>query len=141
MNYSCTTAAFLAEALYEQNRFDEAEELTRTVQRESAEDDLTHQVLWRSVRGKVLARRGESDGAESLAREAVALVLDGDEPDAQANALMDLAEVLTLAGKTSEAEPVLADAVRRFEEKGNIVSAGRARDIIATLATGTATRL
>jgi tetratricopeptide (TPR) repeat protein len=129
-NYSYTTAAFLAEALYLQGRLDEADGVTRDVEREAAEDDVTPQVLWRSVRAKILARKGMHVEAEELAREAVRLILQGDEPDAQGNALADLAEVLAAAGRRDEADAALADAIRRFEEKGNVVSARRARALV-----------
>ncbi len=129
-DYAWTTAAILAEALYQQGRFDEAEELTRLVERGSTADDLTNQVLWRSVRAKVLARRGLVQQAEQLAREAVVLAQDGDEPDAQGNALADLAEVLGRGGKAGDARLALEEALARFEAKGNAVSAGRVRALL-----------
>ncbi len=46
---------------------------------------------------------------------------------AHADALMDYAEVLELAGSADEAVPVLEDAVARCEQKGNLVMAARAR--------------
>ncbi len=129
-DYACTTAAILAEALYQQDRLDEAEGLTRVVESTSTEDDLTNQVLWRSVRAKVLARRDLFEEAERLAREAASLARDGDEPDAQGNALADLAEVLQRAGKAGDAHRALEEALERFEFKGNLVSAARARSLL-----------
>ena len=61
------------------------------------------QMLWRQARGKVLARRGELEEGERLAREAVALAEETDMLNAHADALLDLAEVLALAGQDARA--------------------------------------
>ena len=53
-----TTAAFLARAVFAQERIDEAEELARLSARLSASGDLVTQVMWRSVQARILARRG-----------------------------------------------------------------------------------
>ena len=57
-----------------QERFDEAEEKTRYSEETAGADDLVTQVVWRSTRAVVLAHRGELAPAESLAKEATALV-------------------------------------------------------------------
>jgi ATP/maltotriose-dependent transcriptional regulator MalT len=62
------------------------------------------QMLWRQVRGKVLARRGELEEGERLAREAVALAEETDMLNAHADALIDLARVLALAGQDAPSE-------------------------------------
>ena len=84
-------------------------------------------MLWRQVKAKVLARRGEHAEAERLAREAVAIGDETDMLDAQGDAYADLAEVLLLAGKPDEAAGALEQALERYERKGNLVSAERAR--------------
>jgi len=43
---------------------------------------------------------------------------------------MGLAEVLRLAGRTDEAREVLAEALARYEQKGNEVMAARARALL-----------
>ena len=63
-------AAFLAESIYRQGRDDEALAFTAITEELAADDDLEPQVLWRSVRAKVLAKRGDRARAEELAREA-----------------------------------------------------------------------
>jgi N-acetylglucosamine kinase-like BadF-type ATPase len=81
-----------------------------------------------------LARRGEVDEAERLARQATAMadLTDGLVEHAQAEA--DLAEVLRLAGRLEESTTALAAAIRLHEEKGNLaakallVNAARDRD-------------
>ena len=49
----------------------------------------------------------------------------------RADALVDLAEVLRLVGRKDELKGVLEDALRLYEQKGNVVSAARARDVLA----------
>jgi class 3 adenylate cyclase/tetratricopeptide (TPR) repeat protein/type II secretory pathway predicted ATPase ExeA len=127
-----TAAGELARAVYAQGRYEEAEELTRMAAELSAEDDLTSQALWRSVRAKTLARRGLGPEAEELAREAVDLLLDTDALVLQADALEDLAEVLALAG-SEDARACLEEALRLLERKDNVVSAERLRASLRTL--------
>jgi len=84
-------------------------------------------VQWRSVRAKLLARQGELERAEALAREAVALAAETDFLVLRADALMDLAEVLRAAGRDDEAVPCVEQALELDEQKGNIVGAERGR--------------
>ncbi|HEY7660141.1 MAG TPA: adenylate/guanylate cyclase domain-containing protein [Actinomycetota bacterium] len=132
-DYLPTIAALLAEAVLEQGRDDEADTLTRESETSAAADDVFSQTLWRSVRAKVLARRGELDEATALATEAVRLIDETDDPDSQGNARMDLAEVVALAGRAEEAQEVVRRAASSFEAKGNVVSAERARERLAAL--------
>jgi ribose 1,5-bisphosphokinase PhnN len=88
-------------------------------------------MLWRQVRAKVHARRGEHAGAERLAREAVAVCEETDMLDAQGEVYADLADVLLLTGKADEAAMALAQALERHERKGNVVMAERMRARLA----------
>jgi len=133
-NYISTTAAFLSEALYQQGRFDEAAEFAAISEKVAAPDDVSSQFLWRCVAGKVLARRRRFDEAESLVRRGVELIRATDELDSQGSALMDLAEVLTLAGRGEEAAAAAAEAQGLFASKGNVVSERRARGLAEALA-------
>ena len=63
-------------------------------------DDVATQYLWRSVRAKLLARRGRFDEAESMGREAIEIIETAQDPDSQGYAWIDLAEVLRMAGST-----------------------------------------
>lgn len=118
---------FLAEALYQQSRHDEAERYSLAGKDAANPDDGSAQWGWRTVYAKVLARRGEIEGGERIAREAVAIIERTDEIDHQGQAWLDLAEVLDLAGKVDEARAATEESVERFERKGNIVMARRAR--------------
>jgi class 3 adenylate cyclase/tetratricopeptide (TPR) repeat protein len=127
-----TTVGELARAVYAQDRYAEAEALTRTAEELSAEDDVTSQALWRSVRAKALARRGLGDEAEGLARDAVALLRGTDALVLQADALEDLAEVLVLRG-AGDARGVLEEALGLLEQKDDLVAAERVQESIRTL--------
>jgi tetratricopeptide (TPR) repeat protein len=113
-----TTAGMLAEALYRQGRYEEAEDWAHTVAEVAMENDHEPQVRWRCVRGKVLARHGRFDEAEALAREAVEIAAATDSHMEHGDAVVDLAEVLELAGKTSEVPAVLERAIELYERKG-----------------------
>jgi len=129
-----TAAGELARAVYVQGRYDEAEELTRVAEELSADDDLTSQALWRSVRGKTLARRGLDGEAEELARAAVGLLEGTDALILQADALEDLAEVLALIASDGARE-CLTQALGRLERKNDVVSVERLRASLRALET------
>jgi class 3 adenylate cyclase/tetratricopeptide (TPR) repeat protein len=122
-----TAAGSLAQALYALDRLDEADAWAGRAAELGAGDDAWTQMLWRQVRAKVLARRGEYAEAERLAREAVAIGEETDMLDAQGGTYADLGEVLSLAGRPQEAAKALEQALVRYERKGNLVMAGRAR--------------
>jgi tetratricopeptide (TPR) repeat protein len=122
-----TIAAFLAHALYAEGRDEEAEHFSRESEDAAAPDDVISQVLWRTAGAKIRARRDDLEGAESLAREAVRLVEPTDLMTTRADALSDLAEVLTLASSREEALRALDEAAQLYERKGNLTALGRVR--------------
>jgi class 3 adenylate cyclase/tetratricopeptide (TPR) repeat protein len=133
-------AGLLAEALYVQGRLEECEHFTKISEETAASDDVWSQIMWRSARAKVLATLGEPTRADRLAREGVALAEDTDSPDLRGNALMDQAEVLRLAGSADDGAPLVEKALRLYDQKGNVVSAGKARNLLAELRQGTSAR-
>jgi class 3 adenylate cyclase/tetratricopeptide (TPR) repeat protein len=126
-----TTAAELGQAVYEQGRFEEAEGYATVSEEAGASDDVATQLLVRGLRAKLAARRGSAEEAERLARSSVDLAATTEAPNFQGNAWMDLGEILRLTGRTSEAAAALQEAARLFEAKGNVVSAERARELLA----------
>ncbi len=121
----------LAQALLGLGRDDEAEQWLERGRETVPSEEPIPQMLWRQVRAKVLARRGELQEGERLAREAVALAEETDMLNAHADALIDLAEVLALAGQDAQAE--LEQAIALYERKGNVVMAERTRSRLAGL--------
>jgi class 3 adenylate cyclase/tetratricopeptide (TPR) repeat protein len=121
----------LAQALLELGRDNEAEQWLERGRETAPSEEPLPQMLWRQVLGKLLARRGELEEGERLAREAVALAAETDMLNAHADALVDLAEVLAHAGRNARAE--LEQALALYERKGNLVMAERTRSRLAEL--------
>ena len=118
--YLSTMAALLARIVRDQGRDDEALSLSRTAEKASGEDDVESQALWRAVRAPILARSGNFDTAEQLARSGVELTRRTESPVLQAEAMTELAHVLMLAGKTSAARAAVVDAIALHRSKGNV---------------------
>lgn len=136
-NYISTTAALLAEALYRQDRLDDAESFVATSREIAADDDVITQVVWRTVAGKILARRGSIDEGEAACRAALDLISVTDDLNNNAATRADLAEVLGLAGRVTDALAQLEEATRLFTDKGNVVAAQRTRARADALAAAT----
>jgi tetratricopeptide (TPR) repeat protein len=120
-------AALLAQALSAQGRAEEALLFSELSERAALPDDRYAHVEWRAARAKALSGFRRVDEAEALAREAVALAEQTDFLVVHGDALMILGDVLRLAGRADEAVPVVENALRLYEQKGNVVSAANAR--------------
>ena len=120
-DFLAPAAGNLAQALYALDRLDEADSWAGRSAELGTSDDALKEMIWRQVRAKVLARRGEHAEAERLAREAVAIGEGTDSLIGQGDANADLAEVLLLAGKRDEATAALRQALDRYERKGHLV--------------------
>lgn len=91
------------------------------------EDDAFVQVLWRARRAKSLERAGDLNGARRVAREAVRFAQESDLIVLAADALVDMARLLQLAGRGREAATIATQAAEAFERNGNPALAARAR--------------
>ena len=123
----------LASAAYMQGRYDEAERFTYECEDAARANDVYSGIVWRAIRAKVLARKGELEAAERLAQEAVSLGLDSDFHLAHADALMGLAEVHQLAQDAEAATAAVEEAIRFYELKGNVIAATQARALLQAL--------
>jgi len=132
-NYLAIVAGWLAHCLYRLGRLDEADECATVCERSAAKNLIAARVLWSGGRAVLLAHRGDLKGGEALAREAVAIALATERADTQTDALMDLAEVLRIAGREAEAIPVVEDALQRYEAKEVLPAAARARALLQEL--------
>jgi tetratricopeptide (TPR) repeat protein len=132
-SFQSTSAGVLAKVLYELDRVDEADEWAGRAAELGASDDFATQVFWREGRAKVLARRGDHDEAERLAREAVALADETDDLTTRGDAYVDLAEVLRLADRSQEAAAAFRQALALFERKGNVAMGDRVRERLGAL--------
>jgi class 3 adenylate cyclase/tetratricopeptide (TPR) repeat protein len=124
--------SFLAEALYMQGRYEEAESLAVSME-ELDPTAILEVALARCARAKSLARLGQLDEAERLAREVLVLVEQTDFSYERAEARIGLAEVLHLGGHSEQAAELVEEALRFYEHKGNLVSAEKARGLLAGL--------
>ncbi len=125
--YLSTTAAYLAQAVFAQGRDEEALQFADVSENLAASDDLATQVMWRSVRAKVLARQGQTEEGEKLAREAVTLAEESDLLNLRGDALIDLAHVLREADSYDAARAAASSGLSLYEQKQNIVAARSAR--------------
>jgi class 3 adenylate cyclase/tetratricopeptide (TPR) repeat protein len=124
-NFITTVAAYLADAVLRQGRDKEADDLAAFSAGAADPDDLVTQIAWRCVRGRVAARRGDPATAVALVEEAVARSRESDDPVGQANALVDLAEVLGAAGREDDAARAIAEARALYAAKGAIAYLAR----------------
>ncbi len=123
----------LAEAVYAQGRFGEAQRLTEEVQAVAGADDIAAQTQWRATSAKLLARRGQFPAATQLADEAEALILGTSYASLLAEALVAKAEVSRLAGALDEAEASLRKALRIYEDRRAVPLTERTQAALARL--------
>jgi tetratricopeptide (TPR) repeat protein len=133
-NYISTISGLLAEALYRQRRFEEAEQHARVCEEVAAPSDVYSQYLWRGIRGKLMVRDGEAEQGIDLAKSGVEVTRTSDDIEGQANALMFLAEAQAASGRDEDAAGSAEDARRLFEAKGNTVSVARADAFLESVA-------
>jgi ATP/maltotriose-dependent transcriptional regulator MalT len=128
-----TSAAILARVLDVRGERDEAMRWTEVSEASAPGSDLAPQFMWRSVRAKLLARRGAFDTALVLGTEAVDLAGRSDFSGYRGETLLDLAELLELTGDGDAAATAAAEARALFAAKGNQVLAESARLTLARL--------
>ena len=126
--YAVDLAALLADALYEQGRFDEAQQLVDQVGISPFGTLFSPQL----TEAKLLARRGQFAVARELADQV--LLAPTSMPMGQADALRTRAEVERLAGAPEQAAASLRAALKIYEELRATTLAGRTRAALASLA-------
>jgi tetratricopeptide (TPR) repeat protein len=133
IGYLSTMTLFLADSLYAQGRYEEAEHLVDQASATAFDDDLEDQVHLRLIGARLHARRGQLGAAEGFAQEAAEIVPRGC-PRLRGRVLLARAEVLILAGKDEAAAPALNEALELFEEMQAVPLAQRARTLLEELA-------
>jgi hypothetical protein len=121
-------AAKLAETLYRQGRVDESEEWASLSRANAANDDRSAELILGSVEAKLLARRGDFEGALKVALATVRLAETTDGLNQTAATLLAQGEVLRLVERNADAEQAIAGAISLYEAKGNAIAAREARD-------------
>jgi predicted ATPase len=124
LGFLSSNVPLLVDAVLMQGRYDEALELTERwrAERLTVPEDVDAHAGWRRVRARALAHTGDLADAERLGREAVALLSATDYLDAHATAVADLGRVLSIAGRAEESAVTTAEAIRLFEQKGNVAA-------------------
>ena len=85
--------------------------------------------------------RGSLSEAEDHARQALAAIADWDHPNFKGDSLVQLADILRAAGRADEAVAAYSEALALYEQKENLVAAGRVSRSLALLQAETGTHL
>lgn len=140
LSWLSTVAGILAEALFAQGRDEEAEEFIRMSEETGGSEDAYSQALLRTVRSRILARRGQAAAAEEVARQAVVIAASTDFLFLQSLALLGLGEVLLSAGRLDQAQTALSEARDHSDRKGFLVGLQRAERLLAKVDERTSAR-
>ncbi len=123
-------AAKLAETMYRQGHLDEAEQWVGVSRTNAASDDQSAQLVLGPVEAKLKARRGGVLEGRELAEKVLRLADSTDGLNQIAATRLALAEVLRAAELYGEADRVIEEAIQLFEQKGNVVGASHARELL-----------
>jgi tetratricopeptide (TPR) repeat protein len=133
-SFASTNAARIARILSAQRRDEEAARWVDVAREFGRAGDAATMIEVDSAEAILLARRGHHADAERLGRSAVEQAETTDFSTLRAGAHEALAEVLATAGKRDEARAELEASLWIYEEKGNVVLAGRTRDLLRQVA-------
>ena len=131
LTFASTNAGHMAHVYAEMGRFDEAARYAHIALDTSSADDVESRSLGNSALGLVLAARGDLVAAEAAARLAVEIMEPTDYLVNRANRLVDLADVVSAAGKQDEAGEMLRRALADYTAKGATFLADRTRQRLA----------
>jgi class 3 adenylate cyclase/tetratricopeptide (TPR) repeat protein len=119
-------APLLAAALLALGRDDESDALVGTIDPASKRFLVPWQVSCRTIKARLTARRGDATAAVELARDAIGLAEETDDPNLSGDAWMTLADVFGTTGSDEGGREAAAEALLRYRRKGNLVAASRA---------------
>ena len=128
-----TQAAWLARALYLQERYEEAKELTQ-MSEEAAEGDEVAIAEWGPTRARIMAREGDGEGALALAMKAVEIASRGDDVITPGYCRMGCAEVLLLQGNATDALRWIQETHDLYARKGIVPWTQKAAAVLAGFA-------
>jgi class 3 adenylate cyclase/tetratricopeptide (TPR) repeat protein len=124
-----TRAACLGLCLVLQGRPDEAEPFLQLALELFPKDHFNLCLIHRA-RAQALLSRGSLGEAEEHARQAFAEIADWDHLNLKGETLVQLADVLSAAGKHEEAIAAYSGALALYEQKENLVAAGRVTETL-----------
>jgi class 3 adenylate cyclase/tetratricopeptide (TPR) repeat protein len=128
-----TVALDLAQLCYDLGRFDDARELCASARATTEANDLINFAIADAIEGSLLARDGRFDEAVARGRRAVELTVGTDGVEMLAVPRRYLAETLFLAGETTEANRVAAEALAIRDRKGDVTGAALVRELFERL--------
>jgi ATP/maltotriose-dependent transcriptional regulator MalT len=99
---------------------DEADALCEESRRLTVPDDVINQILWRTVRAKLLRHAGHPKQALPYAEEALAYAEQTDWPNHQADALALTASLYAQTGSPARADELRSRALVLYRQKGNV---------------------
>jgi len=123
----------LADALTDQNRIDEAEQLLKMAREYAPKDDPNAEAFRRAAEARVLVRRGAFDEAVRAASEGIAMAKKTQELLTLPDLLVYQAEVLEMAGQPEAAEAALREAADAAARKGSLGYLQHVNDRLAAL--------
>ena len=127
-----TTAAYLGQALLAQGRDDEAERFAELSAELAADDDVITQAMWRGVRASVLAARGRSRRGRAAGAAGRRPCGADRFPEPQGGgALRTSPTCCARSGRPRAPRRCSGEALGLYEQKGNLVAAGRLRGDLA----------
>jgi tetratricopeptide (TPR) repeat protein len=126
-------ACQLAGLLVGQGRDEEARMWAANARERMGPSDLDCVVQVLGLEGLLAARRGEHGEGERSAREAVAMIAAADAYYVPGLAWMFLAQTLAECGKPADARAAATQALALYDVKGDLPSARRARELLASL--------
>jgi DNA-binding SARP family transcriptional activator/tetratricopeptide (TPR) repeat protein len=129
-----SVAAGLGNALYLQERFEEARRWSRLARERGPVGDRISQISWRSLEAKLLAEKGSIAEAEQLVNEALRMVALTDALTTHGDVLLDAAAVHCATRQNAEASRKIENALALFKAKENAASARRAEARLAEVA-------
>jgi class 3 adenylate cyclase len=126
-----TLAGMHARVLLRLGRRQEAEDAVLLAQQTGAPTDIATQVEWRITAARLAADDGHHGEAERIVGEAVELVEPTDFLELRGGAFEALAHVEARAGHPDGWKAALERALAEHDRKGNLVAAGRVRELLA----------
>ena len=134
--YFAFIAAMHADALYAQDRCDEARQMTDDARAANVPDSGIWATSIMSLRAKMLARSRQLAAARQLVAQAEALMTPASSAVVRAEVLEAKAEVDRLAGAADEAAVSLRSALKIYEDRRATQLAARIRAALASLPAG-----
>jgi len=133
--YYATVALVLADVLQRRGQYDEAASWCRVIRETTGPGDVVNVLGVDALEGYLLARAGDLEGGERLARRAAEQAAKVDFFWIKGLVFSAFGKTLALADKRAEAVEAFETALRLYEGKGDATSAAQIRELLVPLST------